>query len=118
MALLTPEQREHARRLRRQDTASEQRLWAALRGRRLRGLKFVRQLPVGSYVADFACRDRHLIVEVDGATHATDDELAYDAERSTALEAQGWRVFRIWNDDVVRALNDVLEGISRACDEP
>ena len=69
LTILTPNQRERARRLGRQDTASELRLWAQLRGRRFAVLKFVRQLPVGPYVADIACRERMLIIEVDGATH-------------------------------------------------
>ncbi|WP_421693828.1 endonuclease domain-containing protein [Aestuariivirga sp.] len=111
MALLDDRQREHARRLRRHDTASEQRLWAALRDRRLHGLKFVRQLPVGSYVADFACREHRLIIEVDGATHATEEEAAYDAERTLCLHSKGWRVLRVWNEDVVRRLDAVLDSI-------
>jgi very-short-patch-repair endonuclease len=117
MAILTPEQRERARRLRQQDTASEQRLWAQLRGRRLGGLKFVRQLPVGPYVADFACRERMLVIEVDGATHGSDEEAAHDAARTRFLEAQGWQVMRVWNDDVVRVIEGVMESILRAAEQ-
>jgi very-short-patch-repair endonuclease len=115
MALLDPQQLERARRLRRQDVASEARLWGRLRGRRLDGLKFVRQLPVGHYVVDFACRERKFIIEVDGATHASDEEIAYDAIRTRFLEAQGWYVIRFANEDVVRLLEDVLEAILRSC---
>ena len=114
MALLNPQQLERARRLRRMDTGCEQRLWTQLRGRRLDGLKFVRQLPVGNYVADFACRDCGLIVEVDGATHSTGEEAAYDARRTKYLEACGWRVLRVLNDDAVRRMDDVLDMILRA----
>ena len=114
MAFLTPSQVERARRLRRLDIGCEQRLWAQLRGRRLLALKFVRQLPVGSFVADFACRAAGLIVEVDGATHATDAEMAYDARRTAFLQSKGWRVLRVTNDDVVRHMEDVLEMIRRA----
>jgi very-short-patch-repair endonuclease len=116
MALLTPEQLERARRLRRMDTGCEQRLWARLRGRRLGGLKFVRQLPAGPYVADFACRERMLIVEVDGATHGSEVEMAYDAARTSFLETQGWRVMRVSNDDVVRNIDGVMQSIHQACD--
>ena len=116
MAILTPELRERARRLRRQDTGCEQRLWAQLRGRRLGGLKFVRQLPIGPYVADFACRERMLVVEVDGATHCSEEEIAHDAARARFLEAQGWQVLRVWNEDVVRGIEAVLESILRGCD--
>ncbi len=114
MAILTPEQRERARRLRRQDTGCEQRLWAQLRGRRLNGMKFVRQLPVGIYVADFACRERALIVEVDGASHSTDEEVSHDARRTKFLEANGWRVLRVLNEDIVMRMDDVLEMIRRS----
>ena len=115
MALLSPEQLERARRLRRQDVACERRLWGALRGRRLNGLKFVRQLPIGPFIVDFACREARLVVEVDGAKHSTDDEVAYDAARTAFLERQGWKVMRVWNDDVVRGLDGVLESILRDC---
>ena len=116
MAILTPEQRERARRLRQQDTGCEQRMWARLRGRRLAGLKFVRQLPVGPYVADFACREKMLVVEVDGATHGSEEDTAHDAARTRFLEAQGWQVLRVWNDDVVRGIDAVMETILRVCD--
>ncbi len=69
----------------------------------------MRQLPVGHYVADFTCRERKLIIEVDGATHASDEEIAYDAIRTRFPEAQGWYVIRFTNEDVVRLLEDVLE---------
>ena len=115
MALLDPRLLERARRLRRQDVASEARLWSRPRGQRLDGLKFVRQLPVRPYVVDFACRERKLVVEVDGATHASDEEIAYDAVRTRFLEAQGWCVIRFSNDEVVRSLEDVLETILRGC---
>ena len=81
-----------ARVLRREMTAAETRLWTMLRGRRAQGYKFRRQEPLGPYVADFVCRDRQLIVEVDGATHSTAEELARDARRTAWLEAQGFRV--------------------------
>ena len=111
MAYLTDVQREKARKLRKLDTAAEQRLWEHLRGRRLQGLKFVRQLPVGPYIADFACRERHLIVEVDGTTHSTEEELAYDTARTALLEKEGWRVVRVGNTDVFTRTGDVLEAI-------
>ena len=109
--MLTPVQRERARRLRRMHTGCEQRLWALLRARRLNGLKFVRQLPVGPFVADFACREAALIIEVDGATHSTDEERVYDARRAAFIESEGWRVLRIQNDDVLHRLDDVLDTI-------
>ncbi len=117
MALTEPEQLERARTSRKSDTAAEQRLWEDLRDRRLAGLKFVRQLPIGPYIADFACRAKMLVVEVDGATHSTDAERAYDTARTQALERQGWRVLRVWNEDVFKNREAVLESILLAAQE-
>ena len=114
MAYLKPEQRERARQLRKSDTAAEQRLWEHLRGRRLSGLKFVRQLPIGPYIADFACRTAYLIVEVDGATHSSDEELAYDQARTAYLEREGWKVLRVWNAEVFTNRDGVLETLLHA----
>jgi very-short-patch-repair endonuclease len=111
MAHAIPRILENARNLRRAETAAEIRLWEELRGRRLNGFKFVRQLPIGFYIADFACRSEKLIVEVDGATHGEVHEVAYDQKRTAALEAQGWRVVRVNNEDVFKNLNDVCDYI-------
>ncbi|MFO1125811.1 MAG: endonuclease domain-containing protein [Methylocystis sp.] len=62
-------------------TSAEQRLWGALRGRRLSGYKFARQEPIGPFFADFVCREHALVVEIEGATHSSDEELARDAFR-------------------------------------
>ena len=114
MALTDPTQRDRARTLRRSDTAAEQALWEHLRARRLDGMKFVRQLVIGPFIADFACRERKLIVEVDGATHSTDAEQDYDTARTQALERQGWHVLRVTNTDVFKHRADVLETILHA----
>jgi len=111
MAFQTSTSVTRARNLRRNDTEAERRLWEAIRNRRLLGFKFVRQLPVGPYVADFACRECKLIVEVDGATHGSETELRYDEKRTAFLQAEGFRVMRCWNDDVFTNLEGVLDGI-------
>jgi very-short-patch-repair endonuclease len=72
-------ERRRSRELRASQTSAEQRLWAALRSRRLSGFKFVRQEPIGPYFADFVCREKKLVVEVDGATHSTGEERERDA---------------------------------------
>jgi very-short-patch-repair endonuclease len=82
-----------------------------LRGRGLGGFKFVRQGPIGPYFADFVCRDQMLIVEIDGATHSTDEELRHDAHRTKFLVERGYRVLRIANNDVHRNLEGALETI-------
>jgi len=98
-----------ARALRSRQPAAEEKLWGELRNRQLGGFKFVRQLPIGDYFADFACRDAKLIVEVDGATHGTDAEIAADAARTTALNGMGYRVVRVSSSDVERNIDGVLE---------
>jgi very-short-patch-repair endonuclease len=98
-----------ARALRSRQPAAEDKLWGELRNRQLGGFKFVRQLPIGDYFADFACRDVKLIVEVDGATHGEDAEIAADAARTAALEAMGYRVVRVSSGDVERNIDGVLE---------
>ena len=99
-----------ARRLRGEQTLPEARLWTLLRGRRLNGLKFRRQVPIDRYVADFACFDARLIIELDGAVH--DDQELYDLERTGRLEACGWQVLRFSNEQVLRDPGSVLDAIS------
>jgi very-short-patch-repair endonuclease len=86
-------------------------MWSALRGRRLNGMKFVRQYSIGPYFVDFVCREQAIIVEIDGATHSTDDEIAYDATRAEFLPAQGYRIFRVTNVDVYENIAGVREAL-------
>jgi very-short-patch-repair endonuclease len=104
-----------ARRLRRDQTDAEQRLWGSLRDRRLNGWKFRRQQAVGRYFADFMCVDARLIVELDGSQHA-ESRHDYDARRTEALEALEFRVLRIENNEVYRNLEGVLTAILGACE--
>ena len=111
MANIKPEALKFARELRRNETAAEIKLWEGLRGRRLCGFKFVRQLAIENYIADFVCREKKLVVEVDGVTHSTGSEIDYDEKRTVFLMSQGYRVHRINNDDVYRNFSDVLDHI-------
>jgi very-short-patch-repair endonuclease len=99
-----------ARKLRRESTEAETRLWHHLRNRRLLGFKFRRQHPVGGHVADFLCEETRLIVEVDGGQHA---DSPADAVRTATLEAAGYHVLRFWNHDVLGNTDGVLEEIAR-----
>ena len=117
MAHQNPESLEHARILQKNDTEAERRLWEALRNRRLGNFKFIRQLSIGPYIVDFACRDCKLIVEVDGATHGTDAEVNYDERRSTYLREQGYRILRFWNNDIFVGLSEVCDAILLALTE-
>ena len=104
-----------ARRLRRDQTDAERKLWFALRNRQLDGFKFSRQMPIGSYIADFVCRREKLIIELDGGQHAA--QVARDARRTAFLEARGFNVLRFWNNDVLMNMEGVLEMIRAALPE-
>jgi very-short-patch-repair endonuclease len=102
-------QRDNAKAMRSEMTEAELKLWNALRGNRLMGLKFRRQVPIGPYIVDFACPSKRLIVEADGSQHA--DNMDYDAKRTAFLEQSGWTVLRFWNDDVLKDTDGVCQHI-------
>jgi very-short-patch-repair endonuclease len=101
----------HARTMRFNPTDAERILWGCLRKRCLDGFKFSRQIRIGPYIADFVCREKKLIVEVDGATHGENREVAYDARRTSFLEADGYRVLRVSNLAVFTERDGVLNAI-------
>ena len=94
-----------ARRLRANQTDAETVLWNRIRNRQVDGHKFARQIPIGAYICDFVCREKQLVIEVDGGQHA---ESAADATRDRYLIAEGYRVLRFWNNDVLGNLEGVL----------
>jgi very-short-patch-repair endonuclease len=100
-----------ARQLRADSTGAEQILWRAIR-ERLPLYKFRRQHPIANRIADFACPEKKLVIELDGSQHA--DELAADEKRSAELAAHSYRVIRFWNNDVTENLVSVLETIYHA----
>jgi len=101
-----------ARRLRRHQTDAERLLWSHLRARRLEGLKFRRQHPIGRYIVDFVCLEKAVIIEVDGGQHAYNQR---DRERDEFLQRAGFRVLRFWNHEVFTNLWGVLEVIRKVC---
>ena len=105
--------RQRARELRRNPTPAEAVLWERLRGRRLRGLKFRRQHPLGRFIADFCCPEHRFVVELDGDVHQMLAER--DQERSGQLEELGYRVLRFHNSEVEGNVEAVLEAIAGAC---
>ncbi|KAA2236985.1 endonuclease domain-containing protein [Salinarimonas soli] len=115
----TPAAQINARALRRALTDPEKRLWKALRQRLpVEGSHFRRQVTLGCYVADFCCLKARLIVEVDGHQHGADGALAYDTQRTATLEAQGFRVLRFSNRDVMTGIDVVLDTIFAALATP
>jgi very-short-patch-repair endonuclease len=84
-------------------TPAEFALWTRIRGRQFGGFKFVRQEPIDRYYVDFVCRERRLIIELDGGQRTE------DRQRDSGLSALGYRVIRIWNNDVIENLSGVLQ---------
>ena len=103
---------ERARALRSNPTEAERTLWKRLRMRQLDGHKFRRQQPLGRYIVDFVCVERKLVIELDGGQHA--EQVQSDVERTAWLEAQGFRVLRFWNYDVLNGPEAVTEAIREA----
>ena len=97
------------RRLRRNSTDAERLLWSRLRNRELDGLKFKRQVEIAGKVADFACADARLVIELDGSQHSGRE--VEDGERTRVLAAAGYLVLRFWNNEVLTNLDGVLEVI-------
>ena len=100
-----------ARRLRRNSTSAERQLWQQLRSRSIEGHKFVRQQPIGRFVVDLICREKRLIIEVDGGQHA---ESARDQARDRWLLEHNYRVLRIRNNEIMCNMDGVLETIADA----
>ena len=99
-----------ARSLRQNMTEAESRVWQILRLRQMNGYKFRRQAPIGRYIADFACHEARLIVEIDGGQH--DPSSPREAERSRFLHNEGYRVLRFWNNEVLANLDGVHQTIA------
>ncbi len=100
-----------ARKLRNEATDVGQHLWRYLRRAQLAGFKFRRQYPIAGYIVDFVCLPARLVLELDGGQHL--DALSYDIKRTRALESEGYRVLRFWNDDVLLRREAVLEEVLR-----
>jgi very-short-patch-repair endonuclease len=99
-----------AKNLRQNSTNAEKIMWGCLRAKRLNGLKFRRQEPIGKYIVDFVCYDKKLIIELDGGQHAMPD--SKDSQRDSWLESKGFKVLRFWNNDVLVSTESVLEVIN------
>ncbi len=104
---------QRAKELRQQMTPAEKALWQRLRAKRLDGLKFRRQHPLGPFIADFYCAAHRLVVEIDGGIHQAQTER--DQVRTEQFEAYDYRVIRFSNEQVERDIEMVLAEIARAC---
>jgi very-short-patch-repair endonuclease len=103
-----------SRQLRVNQSDAETKLWNRLRNRQIDGRKFVRQQPIGRYICDFVCREKLVIIEVDGWQHS---ESARDEVRDRYLRGEGYRVMRFWNNDVLSNIEGVLTVIDETLRE-
>ena len=109
--------RTNARALRKNSTDAERVLWSELRDHRLNGASFRRQVPIKDFIADFVCHAAKLVIELDGGQHFSDQAEQKDAARSAVIEAQGFKVLRFSNLDVMENRAGVLETIAAAVAE-
>ena len=93
--------------LRKNQTTQEQKLWSLLRNRSFHNLKFKRQYPIGSYIVDFICLEKNIVIEIDGGQHNTDENIKYDNKRNEFLNSKGFKVIRFWNNEIDKNLEGV-----------
>ena len=104
-----------AKRMRQEPTEAERRLWSLLRAGRMAGVKFKRQEQIGDFIVDFVCFAQKLIVEADDSQHM---ESEADERRDAWLKAQGFRVLRFWNNDILADTDAVAEAVLAALEIP
>lgn len=104
--------------LRNNSTRAEQLLWYQLKSKQLDGYKFRRQHGIGKYIVDFYCPKRSLVIEVDGDTHSTKEEIRYDQKRQRYIESLGIKVLRFTNEDIYERIDYILENIEDFINHP
>ena len=98
-----------AGKLRKRQTNSERKLWSQLRAKKMEGMKFRRQQPIGIYIVDFICFEKRLIIELDGGQHMM--PATKDKTREAWLRQQGYKVLRFWNHEIFENFTGVLNSI-------
>lgn len=102
-----------ARELRKNQTKQERILWSILRKNQFYGFKFLRQYPIEPYIVDFICREKKIIIEIDGGQHNQPDDIEYDIERTNFLNSRGYKVIRFWNNDIDNNIDGVYKILQR-----
>jgi very-short-patch-repair endonuclease len=108
--------KENASFLRKNMTRQEHIIWSIIRNRKFYGFRFLRQYIIGSYIVDFICRERKIIIEIDGGQHNTSEKIVYDEERTKYLEAKGYKIIRFWNCDIDNNIEGVYEELKKSFD--
>ncbi len=111
-----PTQKENARYLRKNMTPQERKLWGVIRNRQFYGYRFLRQYVIDIYIVDFICREKKLIIEIDGGQHNEPKNLEYDKQRSLYLESKGYRTIRFWNNEIDNNLTGVYQQLQKEFD--
>lgn len=102
-----------ARELRKNMTKQERLLWSFLRKNQFYGYKFLRQYPIGFYIVDFICREKKIIIEIDGGQHNQQKNTEYDLKRTKFLNSRGYKVIRFWNNDIDNNIEGVYNVLQR-----
>ena len=100
---------ENSRQLRKNMTLQEKKLWSVIRNRQFFGYRFRRQFPIGQYIVDFICREKKIIIEIDGGQHNEIKNIHYDNKRTEYLISEGYKVMRFWNNDIDKNISGVYE---------
>ena len=106
-----------ARTLRKNLTPQERKLWNKLRNHQFYGLEFRRQYAIGQYIVDFICREKKIIIEIDGGQHNETKKIINDNLRTQYLEAYGYKVIRFWNCDIDSNIESVLQTLKILCNK-
>ena len=114
---MNPQLLQFAKAMRHVATDAENLLWQRFRAKRFMELKFRRQQVIEPYIVDFYCHEIGLVIELDGGQHNTEDDRAYDVERTQFLETLGLTVVQYWNSDVLGRVDVVLEDLWQVCSE-
>ena len=100
---------EKAKELRKNMTPQERKLWKILRNHQFYGFEIRRQYPIDEYIVDFICRNKKIIIEIDGGQHNEKEAIEYDKKRSADLRKLGYKVIRFWNNDIDKNLDGVYK---------
>jgi len=105
-----------ARILRKNLTPQERKIWEIVRAHRFYGLEFRRQYPVGRYIVDFICKEKKIIIEIDGGQHNQDINKELDIQRTNYLISKGYKVIRFWNNEIDNNIAGVYEILKKYID--
>ena len=101
--------KQNARNLRNNMTEQERKLWNIIRNRNFYGYRFLRQYVIGQYIVDFICREKKVVIEIDGGQHNESENIEYDKQRTKYLENKGYKVIKFWNNDIDSNIEGVYQ---------